>query len=311
VTLSAGGDVTVNKNSGWILSIQYVSDSPTNSYSVGLTLGNSKGGTGAEVHGWSFAVASKSGLTFNTTTGATKLNTGAAYSPISTADVIFTATSHKAASCDKGGSETIYSGKLTGTVTLDTGLKPAGNIKVTTFTAKGVTPTVTADLGCVPPAGNDCLGIIDGSSSSSTSGVHGAIIDGSIFGASVDDVTVFEETSLTSPKGASRTDAALLDKPTVSWSSSAKKLSITASSSGEITGAAAISGGTVTTVPPAKCTYAGKTYTDTTWFTEKDNATWSSSAGKELVGKMTLTPNLTVTTHSTTAGYEVITSTVT
>jgi hypothetical protein len=302
VTLSAGGNVTVDKNSAWILTIQYTSDSPANIYGVGLTLGNSKGGTGAEVHGWSFALASKSGLTFNTSTGATTLNTTSTYSPVSTADVAFTAISKKPASCSKG-SEIIYAGKLSGKVTLDTGLKPAGNITVSTFTAKGTTPTVTADFGCVPPVANDCLASIEAASTSSASGVRGAVIDGTVFGASVDDVSVFEETPLTSPKGASRTDAALLDKPTVTWTASKKTLAITASSSGEITGAATISGGKVTSEKPFTCTFDGKKYTDT--IVDASGATWASSAGKELVGKMTLTPTLTATTKSTTASYEV------
>jgi hypothetical protein len=239
-------------------------------------------------------------LSFSSSTEKSTLKTGSTYAPVAAASVSFVPTSHKSASCTKG-SETIYIGTLTGTLTLNTGIK-SGDVTVTKFSAKGTTPTETVDSGCIPPLGNDCLSSIVATSSSSTTGVHAAVLSGTIFGVTLDDVTVYEKTLLSLPKGASREDAAILDKPTVTWTSSKKTLSISTSSSGEITGSATISGGkpTVTSGP---CTFSGKKYTDV--LTTAMPATWSSSAGKELVGKMTLMGNLSTPTPSTKAGYTV------
>src|SRR5580700_8566368 len=59
-----GAPVTVNKQA-WILSIQYTSDSPANSLAVNLERIVTAGGNGIEGHGWQFAYASKSALTFS------------------------------------------------------------------------------------------------------------------------------------------------------------------------------------------------------------------------------------------------------
>jgi hypothetical protein len=80
---------------------------------------------------------------------------------------------------------------------------------------------------------------------------------------------------------------------------------VSSSSAGIVTGSATVSGGAPRTVTET-CVFDKKSYKLSST-RNSTPATYTSAAGKELVGHTLLGGNLTVTTHSTAAGFDVVT----
>lgn len=289
----------------WILSVDYTADSPDNTLAVGLERLVTSGGKGEELHVWGFAPTSTSDLTFDSSTGDGTLDSAKTADPVAAVDLAFSATSHQAAACTSG-SETIYTGTLTGSVTLTTGLTNGGTVhgKSLTFDVKGSSPSITADDDCVP-AINDCESVtIFLSSSSEEPGVLASGIEGTLLGATADEIGVVDQTDLSAPAGAVREDGAELSGKFMKWSASTKTLSVSSSTSGIVTGSATLTGGKVTK-GSTTCTFDGTTYKLSAL--AASDATYSSPSGEALTAHTLLSGDLAAP-NSTDAGYEVLTA---
>ncbi len=295
--LDDGSSVTVDK-SPWVMSVGYDSLSAPNAVTIGLERVMTS--TQFETHVWYFPASKTSPFSFDTKTdGATLKATNA----IASVSLTFKETSSKKGSCSSG-SETLYTGTLSGTVKLNTELKPAGTVTATTWTAKGSTPTVTVDAGCIPPAADDCLPATV--VSSGTTGVDAEGVEGTADGVKADEVSVIQVASVPQVSGTKRDDGALLDGPTIKPNATGTSVSLTAGTSGSVTGSATASDSKPMSFTE-KCTYAGKTYN--LKLIVGSPAKWTSPSGKQLVGHTVLTGNLTVPASTNSGLYEVVTVT--
>jgi hypothetical protein len=304
-TVTLGNDgaaVKTSNGQSWTL---IVGDSSTaDTLTIGIVRTVTAGGSGAEEHIWFFDSPASS-LAFNKTTGDGTVTGGSTTSPLATVGLTFTATSHKAASCSSG-SETIYTGTLSGEAKLVTGLTGGGTVggSSLTFTAKGSSPEVLVDSGCVPPE-DGCTAatlFISGATGATT---EAAGFAGTESGKKFNFVSVTRKVTLTSPKGAYRIDTALdLATSAPSWNPKTDVLSVSTTSSGIVTGSATLSGGKPKTVS-YPCSYGGKSYT----LTETDDMTanYASPAGEAITGHTSLTGNLAAPSSAKDATYVVTT----
>ncbi|MGD0085357.1 MAG: hypothetical protein ABSD78_19535 [Acidimicrobiales bacterium] len=196
---NAGTSVKTSNGVTWTLVVgwdQVESTEPPN-LSVGLERTDSTGGTGYEFHDWSFVVTTAT-LKFDSTTGAGTLNSGTQASPIATVDLAFRATSSKKATCSSG-SKTIYSGTLTGKVSLVTSLTGGGTVKDASPSFKTARPEITVDSSCVVPT-DDCtaeLLFVSGTSDTTTPLASG--LSETVSGKAIDYVGVIREKALSAP----------------------------------------------------------------------------------------------------------------
>ena len=294
--------VKTSNGQSWTLS---VADSSTpDALTIGLVRTVTAGGSGAEEHIWYFDSPASS-LAFSTSTGVGTVTGGSSTSPLATVALTFKATSHKAASCSSG-SETIYTGTLSGEAELVTGLTGGGTVggSSVAFTAKGSSPEVLVDSGCVPPE-NDCTAATVFSSGATGATTEAGGFAGTESGKKFNFVSVARKVTLTSPKGAYRIDTALdLNTSPPSWNPKTDVLSVSTTSSGIVTGSATLSGGKPKTVS-YPCSYAGKSYTITE--TEDTTANYASPAGEAITGHTSLTGNLAAPASAKDATYVVTT----
>jgi hypothetical protein len=216
---------------------------------------------------------------------------GSATGKIATINVTFKATSHQAQSCVTG-SETIYTGTMSGEAELVTGLSGGGTVggKSVTFDASGTKPEVTVNSDCVQNT-DECTASTLWGSGSSAGQIEAVGLSETASGKSIGVVGVVREVKLSAPKGATRTDLADAATAAPSYNSGTKVLSVTTTSSGLITGSATLSGGKVATVSEP-CTYKGKR--DEVKTTENETANYASPAGKAITAHTALTGNLAV-----------------
>jgi hypothetical protein len=295
-----GGSANVKTSNGtsFMLVVGWsdlVSRGGTADLSVGLQRLVKTGGTGYELHLWDFSVA-KSTLSFNKKTGTLK----ASASPVASVSLSFKTTSSKKATCTSGA-ETIYSGTLSGTVTLATGLSGGGTVKGSSFTAGK--PEITVDSGCVPPALDLCEPSLLASSgnfgTSSPTAFAGSFSD---VGPTVNVVGLELLTELKSPSGATRTDvSAMIDKAGKVYAILTSG-EVKMASSGFVSGSATVSKGTPFSHASA-CKWDKKSYTLTLHVDEPASYAGSLS-GHNAIGGVMKSP------ASTTTGlYEVTTVT--
>ncbi|HEY1920429.1 MAG TPA: hypothetical protein VGH27_33080 [Streptosporangiaceae bacterium] len=284
-TLSGAATVKTSNGVSWTFSVADAND--TGGLVIGLSRTATTGGAGDEEHVWMFNTKASS-LKFTKSTGDATAIGGAATGKVATVDLTFKATSHKAATCSSG-SETIYTGTLTGELELVTGLTGGGTVgsKSVTFNAPDTTPQVTVDSDCIIPT-DDCLATtLFGAGQETTNEAVG--LTETSAGKLFDFVSVVHEAKLTTPKGAERTDLALVQAAAPAWDSGTGVLSISTSTSGIVTGSATLSGGKDTTTS-APCTWQGKKYTVKT--TQNESAKYASPAGKAITAHTSLTGNL-------------------
>jgi len=295
-------DVKTSNGQSWLLDI---SDSnSSDALEIELVRTVTAGGTGGEGHLWSFN-SKASSLTFSTTTGDGTVTGGSATSPVATIDLAFKATSHKAATCSSG-SETIYTGTLSGEAELVTGLTGGGTVggKSVTFDAKGFSPQILVDSGCVTPT-NDCTAATIFTSGKAGAKIQAIGIGETESGKLFNFVGVDSEAKLTAPKGATRADEGyVVGGSPLSWNSKTKVLSVSTTSAGIVTGSATLSGGKATSISYS-CSYAGKTYKLTT--TQDATAKYASPAGKAITAHTSLTGNLVAPPSAKNGSYVVTT----
>lgn len=287
-TVSLGGDGVATKTSNGMTWLLGVGDSnESGSLSVSLDRIATTGKKGVELHGWDFDNSPASSLTFDTKTGSGTVKGGSYTAPIATVYLTFTATSHKAVTCQEGH-ETIYSGRLRGTVKLVTGLPGGGTVGGTSlnFDAKGSAPVVEVDSDCVTNA-NDCTTSEIFSSPSGKDGVAATGFEETIAGKPTTYVGVIRTVRLKAPRLAERLDEAL-STPTRGfvWNSRRGVLGVTTTSTGMVTGSATLSGGTQEHFTTS-CKYNGKTYKVTA--VDDTNAKYSSPRGQAITAHTSLT----------------------
>lgn len=263
------------------------------------------GGTGEELHLWSIPVTTTT-LAFNATTGVGTLNVGTQASPLAKVDLAFKSTSNKKGTCTTG-SETIYSGTLSGEASLVTGLTGGGTVGGTSVKFTVATPELTVDSACViPTVLNPCLASSSFISTLTVGKTIAAGLNESTEGKTGDLTELVRATDLTTPKGSMRIDAAAEDTGAATYDATTKVLSVTTTTSGFVTGSATLSGGKVTVEPPESCSFGGKKYTTTD--TIDETATYASPAGKSIKAKTSLSGTLTAA-KSSNGYYDVETST--
>jgi hypothetical protein len=278
-SVTVAGTTTVKTANGqsWTLSVG--DSNSAGGLVIALVRTVSTGGTGAEEHLWQFK-SKASSLTFSKTTGDGTIKGGSSTGKVATVSLTLKSTSHKAGTCSSG-SETIYTSTLSGEAELVTGLTGGGTVggKPVTLKAEAI-----VDSDCVVST-NDCLASILFDSGTSAGPVQAVGLSEPAAGKTFDFVSVIKELALTSPKGATRTDIALVQAPLATWNPKTGVLSVTSTSAGIVTGSATLSGGTSKT-SNFPCTFAGKKYTikDTDNFTAK----YASPAGKALTGHTSL-----------------------
>lgn len=287
--------VTLADGQTWDLSVGWFSVSSSLELVLGHTV--TTGGEGAEIHGWTVPVPS-SVFSLDSTTGGATLDTGTHTSPLATVDVTFTATKTTDDPC-VSGTETTYSGTLTGTVQLDTGLAGAGTVGGTGLSLGTTTPSVTVDDGCIvaaPPCQTEALW--DSGAKTTVPTAVGVDVNGTGY------TEVYQGTSLGSLVGAERVDEALVDSSAPVWDATTTTLSVSSSSAGIVTGTATLSGGKAKALK-ASCSLNGKKHKETT--VTDLNATYASATGAPLTAHMTLTGPLTVPSPAKPAGFSVLT----
>lgn len=277
---------------------------------VGVELDHVTNGatTAEEAHAWDFLPTTKATLSFDAKSGRGKLDSGQSASPVATVDVTFTATGKQRVACTTG-SETNYTGTLSGEVVVDTGLGAAGTVggKALTFTASGSQPEISVDDNCIssgPPPSNPCVSAIEAQSGET------GVVAGALTGIeakthqTVGLVSVSEQTALTSPQGAVRADGAEIVPASVTWDAGTRVVSLSAGTSGVVTGQATVSGGKAQT-DSQPCRYHHTSYTLT--LTEASKATYRSPKGHALTAHTQLSGNL-VAPNSKQAEYEIQTA---
>ena len=281
-----GATVKTSNGQSWALSVSDTSIAST--LTVGILRTVSAGGAGAEEHVWYFPTKASS-LKFDKSTGIGTVKGGTSTKPVATVDLTFTATSHKAATCTSG-SETVYTGTLSGEAEVVTGLTGGGTVggKSLKFTATGFSPEVLVDSSCVPPT-DECVASLDFSSGTTAATPEAAGLSGTVAGKSYDFVTVAQRENLTKPNGAYRVDDGVVDAPPSTYNAKTATLTVKTTSAGMVTGSATLSGGTPKTAS-FPCSYGGKSYTITA--TQDTTASYASKSGQAVTAHTSLTGNL-------------------
>jgi hypothetical protein len=290
--------VKTSNGDSWYLLVDWIGDAgPTTAdLEVGLErLVTSP--SGVEVHSWSFAVKQTS-LVFNDKTGT--LDTSSQTSPVlSTLDLAFKTTSSKKATC-AFGSETVYTGTLSGKVNLVTGLSGGGTVSGSL--AFNVTPPeILVDSGCVPPPADPCVPEIVAGSGTVT-GTATELFAASLREGTLDTnfVGLSKITKLSAPSGASRTDIAAMEDQAGKVYATYTGSSVKIASTGLLTGSGVVSGGKPKTATET-CTYKSIKYDETVHYDTPANYSGKFSA------KMAIGSPLTGPTSTKTGAYDVIT----
>jgi hypothetical protein len=281
-----GGAATVRSGShSWRLSVGFIGSSASGAVNIGISaprLG------GDEIHSWDLGTPA-GGFSFNATTRTATIK--AKMLPVATVDLTFKARSKKRGSC-VSGSETVYSGTLTGAVTLHTGFAPEPTLSGRKLSFRGANTLIAGT--CAPPTPCEFSSWSVGTPAPKA-GPFGA---GSRLGTvsrSTHYATIEQTVLLSRPKNAQRTDGAIMTIPAPKFSRAKKSLSITTSSHGIVTGATTISHpGSVRTSARFSCRIGGKRYTERG--TMYANATHTSPRGKKLAAHLLLGGKLTVKT---------------
>jgi hypothetical protein len=296
-----GANVRTANGKSWVLTVS------GSSSSVAVEIARVASPSSDELHGWTFPVTS-GGLVFSTGTGVATIKPGARTSPYATIDVTFRAKSHKlvAGACTSG-SETEYTGTLTGSVKLDTRLSGGGTMTATSFNATQSTPTVTVYKNCLSP--NTCESssttFNDDPTPLANPSLSAEGITGRFSGRTFDQVTISRETTFPKPARAYRIDESLVKAAPARWTAATKTLVVSTDASGLVTGSVTISGGTRSSSKQA-CTLDGKRRDDV--FSFYDGASWSSPVGKALTAHDNLGGTLVMPASSNAADVILLTT---
>ena len=246
--------------------------------------------SGTEIHDWGMQMPGAD-FTVNQATGAATIDSHSDLSPVAALDLTYKPTAHSAGTCSSG-SETDYTGTLTGSVTLTTDLK---GLKLSDATATFGTPnTLQVDKACVPPVPCSFASWGGGIGGVSTMPIAAGIAAGKP-GHLVHFADVTKKVSLPAPAGATRDDGAEVQATAPVFNAKAKSLTVKGLASGAVTGTGVISGAKMVTSGSETCAVDGTTYTQKS--TSYDEASWSSST--QFTASTILTGTLKVPTTGT------------
>lgn len=225
-----------------------------------------------------------------TSTGHATFKTGTALSPVLGVSVSFTPTKATKRSCSKG-SDTTYSGKVSGTLSLATGLH--GGVKIHVTFSKNPGATLDVDRSCVIKGGtgkNICLGgswFVSG-----TNVLGGDVLGVQTLGAAKSTwLDGFSQAGLkTASKRLTRSVSVDVNGPAPKLNTAAKTVSVSGRSSGGITGAAVISYSDSFTQPATTCFVGSKKFkeTMTSYFGSKVKVSKPFQAHSLLAGTLTM-----------------------
>jgi hypothetical protein len=209
---------------------------------------------GTEEHAWGTALSDSQATVGSS--GAMTMNTGTDLGSIGSVKAYFTPTGHKTESADcASGSEVVYSGKFTGAMELNTGLK---GLKLAGHLAG--TGSMTFLDSCI-------LAPCSWSSWDSSTNGTGAFANGETFSypgkPTITDLEITNVTTLSAKKDIIRIDSFFVPRaPNPIFSKSAKSLTVTSGKAGLITGAATLKNGHPMKYIPAggTCKFNGQTY---------------------------------------------------
>jgi hypothetical protein len=226
-------------------------------------------------------------LSFNRSTQRGSVKTPQSAAPLTTLNLTFVATKHRAAHCISG-SETVYTGNLSGRATLITHLKGGGTVGGQHLTFKAGSTQLYVDNNCQTrlPISNRC----SKSSFLNANGPHNRSLFG--FGSSSSAfIQVSHSVSIAHPAGASRSDSASASAPTPAFSKASKTLKVFGSSSGLVTGSGRIVAKKLDT-SSRSCKLNGKKHTEVQTLSE--NGKFTNTTGHPIVGHTNLTGRLTI-----------------
>jgi hypothetical protein len=226
--------------------------------------------SGTEIHDWGMKMPGAD-FTVNKTTGAATVNTHSDLSPVASLNLSYKPTGHTMATCS-AGSETDYTGTLTGSVTLTTGLK---GLKLSNAHATFGTPnTLQVDAACVPPLACSFATWGGGTGGPPSVPIAAGITTGTP-GHPVHFTEVGRTVSLPAPAGATRHDGAEVQAPAPVFNTTAKSLTVKGLASSAVPGAGVVSGAKMVVTGTETCALAAKTYTQTS--TSYNEAAFSST----------------------------------
>jgi hypothetical protein len=278
--------ITVHTSNGkqWSFGLSTFQAGPSDQFSEHLTRTVSGG---SENHYWDVPLPT-SALKFNRSTGHGTLKTPTSTAPLTTINLNFSATRHRSIKC-QSGSETDYSGNLSGRATLITHLNGGGTVGGRHVSFKAGTTHLFVDNNCVQsfPTNNQC--------SNSIQFDDIAPHQHSIFGFSAGTsrfIQVAHNVAIAHPAGATRSDSASARPSSAPvFSKASKTLKVSGSSSGVVTGAGRIVAHTLGH-STASCKHKGVTHTQDQVI--GDNGKFTNTSGHPLVGHMSLGGRITV-----------------
>lgn len=258
--------------------------------------------SGDEAHDWTFGDFPAKDLTVSAS-GSASASSGSSLSPIASLTLAFKPSSHLVTSCSGGGRQTTYSGQLTGSVRLATGLhKLTLTTKKVTF-GRPSTLAVSTDF-CVPSA---CSFASWSASSAKAFQPPFALAVGIQVGRPR-HLLYFAEVEhlvqLSKSDEILRSDGAIIKTSTPAFSKSRKTLSITTSKDGAVTGSAVIGPAKAGTPDTFTCMADGVSYRETD---VSYNGRYSSPAGRQLEAHTLLTGVQKIGRKGT-GGFDIITS---
>lgn len=249
-----------------------------------------------EYHEWqttlSFAPMAAKDLTVTSTEHAT-LKTGTALSPVLTVEVAFTPTKHLAEKCTKG-SDTLYSGHLSGTLSFATGLH---GVQVSRkFTGTPASASLEVDKSCVLPVKSQPTACTGGSWIVLNSSLTGSVASYEILRAKPAWEEAFDlNPAKTASKWITRTDYVFVPSGGLppKLDKTAHTITVSLAASGPITGAAVITyGSTFAERPVPSCYVGSKHYSETSvlYSGTSVRVTKPLRAYTLLMGTLTMTP---------------------
>lgn len=255
---------------------------------------------GEEEHGWTFGVFPGRDMRVGAR-GSASVASGSALSPIASMRLAFKPSSHKVASCLGGGSQTTYSGRLTGSVRLATGLHRLSLSASKVTFGQPSTLSVTSD-SCVP---RPCSLASWEALSNTALRLPFTIANGAQVGRpghSQYYAGVAKATQLSKARQVLRADGAVIKTADPVFSKSRRTLRVTTSKDGAVTGSAVI--GPAGDVTPERfvCTAGGTPFTESS---VSYDGRYASPAGHQLTAHTLLTGTLKIARKGT-GGFDII-----
>ncbi len=252
-----------------------------------------------ELDSWVFFSAPASNLTVNKKTGNATFNAHNSLAPIAFFDLTFHATSRTKEHCHSG-SETIFRGRTTGSVTLVANHK---GLKFKAAHASFGSPVLAIDNGCSNPSGSGgstpcAAGSWNVGGTVSARAQHRLCRNGRAF-----TVGVSSFVELKSPAGAVLLMNVLGTGKKPVFNNTKRKLQVNANHSSGISGSAVLTATRRPTLTTSRCTLNGKHYkaTDANYM-----GTYASPQGGQISARSILAGQLTVP-RSGTASFDIIT----